>query len=173
MIRIWSYITVYFIVFVSLQVLVMNNIHLFKIATPFVYIYLLLKLPIDMTRSRIILLSFVLGLVVDVFSNTFGMHAAACTFAGFIRRPLLERFVDIRDFPEGSVPSYRLFGYGKFIRYAFILTVLHHITLFVIESFTFFQPLMMFVRMTSTILFSLLLILVIEAFNLGKINSGE
>jgi rod shape-determining protein MreD len=158
---------------VLLQVLVMNNIHLFKIATPFVYIYLLMKLPVDMTRSRVVLLAFLLGLIVDIFSNTFGMHAAACTFAGFIRRPLLERLVDIRDFPEGSIPSGRLFGYGRFIRYAFILTALHHIALFTVESFTLFQPLMMVVRMISAILFSLLLILIIEAFNLGKVKSGE
>ncbi|MDR1114776.1 MAG: rod shape-determining protein MreD [Tannerella sp.] len=168
MVRTWFRLAVYFIVFVLLQVLIMNNIHLFKFVTPFIYIYVLLKLPVDMTRSSVIMLSFLLGLVVDIFSNTFGMHAAACSFAGFIRRPLLERFVDVKDLPEGSLPSYRLFGYGNFIRYAFTLTVFHHLALFVIESFTFFQPLQMIMKMVSAILFSLLLILVMEAFNLGK-----
>jgi rod shape-determining protein MreD len=151
----------------------MNNIHLFKLVTPFIYIYVLLKLPVDMTRSSVIILSFLLGLTVDIFSNTFGMHAAACSFAGFIRRLLLERFADIKDLPEGSLPSYELFGYGKFIRYALLLTALHHLALFVIESFTFFQPLLMIIRMFSAILFSLLLILVIEAFNLEKNGNGK
>jgi rod shape-determining protein MreD len=160
-------------VFVLLQALVMNDIHLFKIVTPFIYIYVILKLPADTRRSTVIFLSFLLGLAVDIFSNTFGMHAAACSLAGFIRRPLLERFADMKDLPDGSIPSWRLFGYGKFIRYALMLTALHHITLFVIESFTFFQPLMMIVRMMSAILLSLLLILITEAFNLEKNRNGE
>lgn len=173
MIRVWSRVAVYFLVFVLLQVLVMNNIHLFRIVTPFVYIYVILKLPVDMTRSGTIIVSFLLGLVVDIFSNTFGMHAAACSFIGFVRTPLLDRFVDVKDLPEQSIPSYSLFGYAKFIRYALVLVVLHHVTLFVIEAFTFFQPLFMVMRMTLSILLSFLLILIIEAFNLGKKKSGE
>ena len=173
MIRVWSRVVIYFLVFVLLQVLVMNNIHLFRLVTPFVYIYVILKLPVDMTRSATILISFLLGLVVDIFSNTFGMHAAACSFIGFVRMPLLDRFVDVKDLPEQSIPSYSLFGYAKFIRYALVLVVLHHVTLFVIEAFTFFQPLFMVMRMMLSILLSFLLILIIEAFNLGKKKSGE
>ncbi|MDR1381242.1 MAG: rod shape-determining protein MreD [Tannerella sp.] len=173
MIRTWFRFAVYFTVFVLLQVLVMNNIHLFNLVKPFIYIYVLLKLPVDMTRSAVILISFLLGLSVDLFSNTFGIHAAACSFAGFVRMPLLERFADIKDLPGGSIPSCRLFGYGKFMRYAFVLTVIHHFTLFVVESFTFFQPLMMTVRMISAILFSLLLIFIVEAFNPEKSKNGE
>jgi rod shape-determining protein MreD len=161
-------VTVYFVVFVLLQMLVMNNIHLFRIVTPFIYIYVILKLPVDMARSSVIFISFLLGLVVDVFSNTFGLHAAACSFIGFMRMPLLERLVDMRDLPEESVPSYRLFGYARFIRYALILVALHHIVLFVVEAFSFFQPLSMIIRMVSSISFSSLLILMMEAFNFRK-----
>ncbi len=173
MIRVWFRVVLYFVVFVLLQVLVMNNIHLFGIITPFVYLYAILKFPIDMTRSNVIIISFLLGLTVDIFSNTFGMHAAACSFIGFIRMPLLERFVDMKELPDGSVPSYKLFGFGKFMRYAFILVALHHIVLFSIESFSFFQPLLMIIRMFSSILLTSLLMLIIEAFNLGKVKSGE
>jgi rod shape-determining protein MreD len=169
MIKTWLRVTVYFVVFVLLQALVMNNIHLFRIVTPFVYVYVMLKLPVDMKRSSTIFISFLLGLVVDIFSNTFGIHAAACSFIGFVRTPLLERFVYIRDLPEESVPSYQLFGYARFIRYALTLVILHHVVLFVVEAFTFFhQPLSMMIRMMSSILFSFLLILIIEAFNLRK-----
>ena len=173
MIRIWSRIAVSAVVFVLLQVLVMNNIHLFGIVTPFIYLYVILKLPVDLSRSKIILVSFLLGLSVDIFSNTFGMHAAACSFIGLIRTPLLERFVDMRDLQEGSVPSYNAFGYIKFMRYALIIVAIHHVTLFAIEAFSFFQPGMMIARMLSSILLSTLLMFVIEAFNPGKVKSGE
>jgi rod shape-determining protein MreD len=133
----------------------------------------ILKLPVDMNRSEVIIISFLLGLVVDIFSNTFGVHAAACSFIGFVRTPLLERFVDMKELPEGSLPSYNLFGYARFIRYTLVIVTLHHVILFVIEAFTFFQPLFMVVRMLLSILLSLLLILIIEAFNLEKKKSGE
>ncbi|HCC51432.1 MAG TPA: rod shape-determining protein MreD [Porphyromonadaceae bacterium] len=173
MISTWLRIAVYFVVFVLLQVLVMNNIHLFRIATPFIYIYVILKLPVDLNRLGVIVISFLLGLTVDVFSNTFGIHAAACSFIGFVRTPLLDRFVDMKELPEGSVPSYQLFGYARFIRYAFVVITLHHVLLFVIESFTFFQPLFMVIRMITSLFLSFLLILVIEAFNIRKKKSGE
>ena len=173
MIRVWFRIAVYFVVFVLLQVLVMNNIHLFGIITPFIYLYTILKFPVDMTRSSVIFISFLLGLIIDIFSNTFGMHAAACTFIGFIRTPLLWRFVDMREVTEGSVPSYKSFGYAKFIQYAFIMVVIHHTTLFIIEAFSFFQPGVIIVHILSSILFTSLLILIIEAFNFGKAKNGE
>jgi len=173
MIRIWSRIAVYTIVFVLLQVLVMNNIHLFGIVTPIIYLYVILILPVDLSRSSVILVSFLLGLIIDVFSNTFGMHAAACSFIGFIRSPLLERFVDMRELQEGSVPSYKAFGYIKFMRYTLIIVAIHHVSLFIIEAFSFFQPGTMIVRMLSSILLSTLLILVIEAFNISKVKNGE
>jgi rod shape-determining protein MreD len=173
MIRIWLRIAVYFVVLTLLQVLVMNNTHLFRVATPFIYIYVILKFPVDMNRLGVILISFLLGLSVDLFSNTFGIHAAACSFIGFVRTPLLERFAGLKDLPERSSPSCHLFGYARFIRYTLIVVALHHIALFMIEAFTFYQPLFMVVRMTASICLSSLLILIMEAFNPGKKKSGE
>ena len=173
MIREWYRIIISFTVFVLLQVLVMNNIHLFGLITPFIYLYAILKLPVDITRSSVILMSFLLGLIIDIFTNTFGLHAAACSFIGFVRMPLLERFVDLREMPEGSIPSYNSFGITKFMQYAFIMVALHHVTLFVVESFSFFQPLLMITRILSSILLTTILMFVIESFNLSKRKRGE
>jgi rod shape-determining protein MreD len=173
MIRVWVRIGVYLVVLVLLQVLVLNSIHLFHIVTPFIYIYLILKLPVDLSRTSIIIVSFFLGFAVDIFSDTLGMHAAACSLAGFLRPPLIERFINLRDIPEQSIPSFGLFGYFGFIRFAILLVTIHHVLFFVIEAFTFFQPLSMLIRMALSILFSLVLILVVEAFNPEKKKSSE
>ena len=173
MIRVWTRIIIYFIVFVLLQALVMNNIHLFNLITPFIYLYVVIKLPVDFSSSKIITISFLLGFIVDIFSNTFGMHAAACTLMGFVRNPLMDRFVDVKEIQAGSFPSYRLFGFGKFIRYTLLLVTIHHITLFLIDSFSFYQPLLMITRMLLSILFTLALMCIVEAFNLSKEKGGE
>lgn len=172
MIKIWIQIVVSAVVFILLQSLVVNYVHLFGLATPFIYIYVILKLPLDLSRSLVIFIAFLTGLSVDMFSNTFGMHAAACSLLGLARLPLAKLIVDMREAPEGMIPSYRL-GFGVFFRYVALLTAIHHIALFVIEFFGFFQPLMMTVRMTLSFMLTLLLIMVIEAFNLSRVKSND
>ncbi len=163
---------IYFVVFVSLQVLILNNIHFFRIATPFLYLYFLLKLPVGISRTHVLILSFLTGLVIDSFSNTPGMHAAACTLAGFVRDPLIRLFMG-RDLAEGITPSFHSFGPGGFLRYAVTFVLIHHTALFLIESFSLFDPLFLVLRILSSVILTILLVCTVEAFNLETPKSGE
>ena len=58
--------------------------------------------------------SFLIGLVIDIFSNTPGMHAFACTLAGFIRHPLIQLLMG-KDLPEGINPSYQNVRIWRFL----------------------------------------------------------
>lgn len=79
---------IYFVVFVLIQVLILNNIHFLRIATPFLYLYFIIKMPVGSSRTQVVFFSFIAGVVIDTFSNTPGMHAAACTLAGFLQGAL-------------------------------------------------------------------------------------
>ena len=162
----------YFVVLVLIQVLVLNNIHFLRVATPFLYLYFILKMPVGTSRTNVVFFSFLIGLVIDIFSNTPGMHAAACTFAGFIREPLIRLFMG-KDLPEGIYPSYKTFGYGGFFRYTLLFVVIHHVTLFLIESLSFFDPLFLALRIGASVVTTILLICTIEAFNIESQKSGE
>ena len=81
---------IYFVVLVLVQVLILNNIHFLRVATPFLYLYFILKMPVGSSRTNVVFFSFLIGLTIDVFSNTPGMHAFACTLAGFIRHSLIQ-----------------------------------------------------------------------------------
>lgn len=162
----------YFVVLVLIQVLILNNIHFLRIATPFLYLYFIVKMPIGSPRDLVVLFSFLIGLVIDVFSNTPGMHAAACTLTGFIREPLI-RFYMGKDLPDGIYPSYKTFGYGGFFRYVLSLVVIHHVTLFLIESLTLFDPLFLALRIGASVITTTLLICTIEAFNIETQKSGD
>ena len=70
---------------VLLQVLILNNVHIAGYATPFLYIYLILKFESDTPRNALMLWAFFLGLAVDVFSDTPGMNAAATVLLAFLR----------------------------------------------------------------------------------------
>ena len=67
----------WFIGLVLLQVLILNNVHIAGYATPFLYIYLILKFESETPRNALMLWAFFLGLTVDIFSDTPGMNAAA------------------------------------------------------------------------------------------------
>ena len=162
----------YFVVLVLIQVLVLNNIHFLRVATPFLYLYFILKMPVGTSRTNVVFFSFLIGLVIDIFSNTPGMHAAACTFAGFIREPLIRLFMG-KDLPEGIYPSYKTFGYGGFFRYVLSLVLIHHVTLFLIESLTLFDPLFLIIRIGASVITTTLLICTIEAFNIETQKSGD
>lgn len=155
---------IYFLIFVLLQVLVLNNIHYLRVATPFVYLYCLLKMPVGTSRSLILIYSFIIGCTIDMFSNTPGMHAVACSLAGFVRAPLI-RFLQGEELPDGIYPSYQTFGSAGFIRYVAFFVAIHHIALFLIEALTLFDPFFLLLRIGASVLTTVLLICVIELFN--------
>jgi len=167
MIKSYIKVLLYFILFVALQVLVLNNIQLFKTILPLLYIYVIIKVPNNLTKTSIVIISFILGLVIDIFGNTLGLHAAACTLIGFARQPLLNTFSE-KDMVEGAVPSYSTLGVGSFIRYTLSMVVLHHTALYLIESVSLFDPLFLSIRIVGSIILTSLSIFVVEAFNIDR-----
>ena len=161
----------YFVILVLIQVLILNNIHFLRIATPFLYLYFIIKLPIGTSQAKVVIFSFLIGFVIDLFSNTPGMHSAACTLAGLFRQPLINFYMG-KDLVEGLFPSYATFGYGGFIRYMLTFVVIHHVALFLIESLSFFDPLFLLVRIVVSVLMTSLLICIVESFNIEKQKSG-
>ena len=155
---------IYFVLLVLTQVLVLNNIHFLRLVTPFLYLYFIIKLSIGQSSVQTTFQSFLLGITIDILSNTSGMHAAACTFAG-VARPFILRIFMREDLPENLIPSYKTFGYGGFILFTLILVILHHVSLFLLESITLFDPLFLMIRIVSGIALTTLLICLVEAFN--------
>lgn len=103
----------WFIGLVLLQVLILNNVHIAGYATPFLYIYLILKFESDTPRNALMLWAFFLGLAVDVFSDTPGMNAAATVLLAFLRPTFLRLFVP-RDTLDTLVPAIRTMGDSSF-----------------------------------------------------------
>ena len=81
-----------FIVLTLLQV-VCNKIILFDLATPIIFIYLLFRLPINLAKSWVFTIAFMTGLIIDVFGNTAGMNALACTLTSALRLPVFNFYI--------------------------------------------------------------------------------
>ena len=115
----------WFIGLVLLQVLILNNVHIAGYATPFLYIYLILKFESETPRNTLMLWAFFLGLTVDIFSDTPGMNAAATVALAFLRPTFLRLFVP-RDAFENIVPSIKSMGIVPFLKYLVVSVFIHH-----------------------------------------------
>ena len=117
---------------ILLQALVLNKVHIAGLGTPLLYIWLLLKENSGVSPQRLMLEAFVLGLAVDIFSDTWGMNAAAAVALAFAR-PLLLRMSAVREEQETYIPGVRTLGTGGFARYLTAGVLLHHTVLLTLE----------------------------------------
>ena len=125
------------LVLVLLQVLLLNNIQFSGYINPYLYVLFILLLPFETPRYLLLFLGFLLGLSIDIFSNTPGIHASATTFMAFLR-PYTIELISSRDNIEANTPPrLKNMGLGWFLRYTIILVFAHHLFLFYIEVFTF------------------------------------
>jgi rod shape-determining protein MreD len=159
------------VLLVLLQVLILNRISFLGYGVPFAYIYFIIKLPIGSNKSVVILLSFILGLIIDIFCNTPGINAAAAALAGFVRGPVQGLFFMVDDYNE-QTPGLSLLG-AAFIKYAIFLTLIHHIALISIESFSYFNPGILLARIGLSTILTSLLVFAFEGFSFKKKNSWQ
>ena len=124
--------------FILVQVLILNHIHLFNVATPLVYVYFILLFPRNQQRWVSILLAFFLGLILDSFSNTPGETAFALTLTAFLQPYFLSLYLE-RDNSDNFTPSMAKMGFMKYATYVLLLTFIFCITLFTLEAFSFFN----------------------------------
>jgi len=149
-----------FVILLGVQVVVLNNMQFSGFINPFVYIMFIMMLPVKISKSLLLVIAFATGLVVDMFSNTMGMHAAACVLMAFTR-PALLRIMAPRDgYDSESYPSVRVQGFTWFLIYAAALTFLHHFVLFYIEVFRFSEFFTTFLRVILSSVATLLTIMV-------------
>ena len=72
------------LVLLIVQALVLNNIHLFGFATPLLYVYTVICMRRNFPRWAALVISFLLGLGIDIFSNTPGVAACSLTLLAFV-----------------------------------------------------------------------------------------
>lgn len=146
-----------FVVLVAVQVLVFNQIQFSGYINPYIYVLFIMLLPLNAPRYAVLLLSFLIGLAVDVFSNSLGIHTFAAVFIAYIR-PLVIRVITNREEELNDYPGLARTGPVWFISYASIMVFLHHLVLFYIEVFTFSGFLTTLYRVFLSSIFSIFVI---------------
>ena len=149
-------------ILVLAQVIVFNHICLFNVAVPLVFIYLLVRLPITLSVNWMLTIGFFLGLTVDIFSDTYGMNTLACTIEAMMRKPILRLYVPREEDLTRPEPSMYSLGTATYLKYLLTLTLLYCSLIFLIEAFTFFNPVRLLLRIVFSTILSMALMIGIE-----------
>jgi rod shape-determining protein MreD len=150
------------------QILVLNNIQFSGYVNPYVYIMIILLLPSVTPAWLLLIISFLTGLIIDLFSGSPGMHSSATLLAGFAR-PFVLRVISPRDgYESGSSLSMAVYGFRWFIIYSATIVLIHHTALFFLEVFRFTDFFRTIFRILVSSLFTIGFILLIEHYRKGR-----
>lgn len=146
---------------VIFQVMVCNHLHLLGYATPMIYVLFFCYLPLNANRIATLLWAFLLGLIIDTFSGTPGQASGAMVLTAMVQWPLLKAMAP-KESLEDMVPSYRTLGVTKHFYYLFILTIVHHTTFFLLETFSYFHIVDIALSLGGSIVLSMVIMLTLE-----------
>lgn len=145
-----------FVILVLLQVIVLNNINLVGYINPYIYILFIVLYPLDGNKTTLIFLSFLLGLSIDMFENSGGVHAAASVFIAYVRDFVLKYSFGV-SYEYNNVKLYKATVSEK-ITYLGSIILFHHIVLFSLEIFSFNHMLLLLKSTLFSGVFSFILI---------------
>lgn len=126
-----------FLICVFLQILIFNRIILFHVAVPLIFIYFIIRLPINLKLPYVFTLAFFLGLIVDIFSDTPGVNALACTLISALRVPIYYAYMAKDDITSRLTPAIASMGFWEYSKYLLTFIVIYCILTFSIEYFSF------------------------------------
>ncbi|HBE39747.1 MAG TPA: rod shape-determining protein MreD [Bacteroidales bacterium] len=157
-----------FVLLIILQLFLFSNIQFSGYVNPFVYVMFIMLLPFEIPSWLLLIISFLTGMVVDIFTGTPGMHAAATVMAGF-SRPFVLRLIAPRDgYEASSEPSLLVYGFRWFFLYSLFIVFNHHFILFYVEVFRLADFFNTFLRVLLSTCFSVIFIMLLEFMRRGK-----
>ena len=148
-----------FILLLAVQIVIFNTMNLLGYISPFPYMLFIILYPVNGNKSGLLLASFMLGLIMDMFSNSGGIHTTACILLAYFR-PYIFKFSFGLSYEYQTV---RLNDVLTPERFSFILmsVVIHHLVLFVLEAFQFSLILDVLLRTLLSSVFTILICIII------------
>ncbi len=126
-----------FLVLVLLQLLVFNNIQFSGYINPYVYVMLIIILPLSLPSWVVLVIAFLAGFIIDAFSGTMGVHTFATVMAGFVRPWIISLNMTHEAADPDISPSVQNNGLRWFFMFALMIVLVHHLALFYVEVFSF------------------------------------
>lgn len=122
-------------VVIIFQILVMDNVMISGYMVPYVYLLFILLMPFETPRWIVLLSGFFLGLGIDLFEHTLGMHTAASVLIAFVRPYFLNLLAPRDGYEPETFPRIHYYGFSWFLKYTLLMVLVHHLALFYLEVF--------------------------------------
>ncbi|MCH5236339.1 MAG: rod shape-determining protein MreD [Muribaculaceae bacterium] len=151
-----------FLICILAQVLIFNPIELFNVAFPIFFIYFLVRLPMNTKLSLLFTLAFFLGLIIDIFSDTPGVNALACTLIASIRQPIYYAYVDKDDHTRRLIPSVSTLGITDYAKFLLTFVGIYCVLMFIIEYFSFADVESLVIMASSSTLLTFIILLAVD-----------
>ncbi|WP_179351599.1 rod shape-determining protein MreD [Winogradskyella vidalii] len=153
-----------FIVLLLAQVILCNHINFLGYINPYIYIIFIFLFPVRDERLVFLLLSFTLGMMVDLFSDSGGVHAAAAVSLAYVRPILLKSSFGMLY--EHQSIKFNNIDIGSLIAYISLGTIIHHLIMFSLEIFNISNILLILKRTLFSSIFTIILsVLLITLFS--------
>lgn len=159
---------VQFFVVMIIQIFVLNDIMIksslsilgVPVFIPIIYPLLILLLPVNIHHTLLMVLAFVIGITMDMFSNTPGMHASACLLIAYLRPFVLNLFLQqqVKDL-GATIPSLYKLGFNSFLFYISFMIIIHHLYFYTLQFWSFKNIFTILYKTLLSGLMSVLLIL--------------
>ncbi len=158
-----------FIFFIIVQVFVLNSIRpLHHLANPYVYFLFILWLPFRSGRKALMVWALLIGLCLDFFIKTPGLHAAPCVLIAYLRPFIINLLMPNEGDVNFDEPSIKSMGFAPYLTYVALLTLFHHAFLFFLEALQFADFIYFVVKTLLSSAISLLIILITELLFVRK-----
>lgn len=152
-----------FVLLIALQVLLLNELPLNR-AYMMIYPLIILLLPVFTPRLAVMMIAFITGLIIDIFSNGGGLHTAALTAVGYLRSYILDTFQPRSGWDKLDVPNISQQGLTWFFYYSLIFFSIHHLLYFFLEVFSFSNFFATIFKTMISLFGSLLLMWILSLF---------
>jgi hypothetical protein len=150
-----------FFVLILLQILIFNNLGISSLdIVPAFFVLYVLFLPFEIPKWIILLSSFLLGLIIDIFSDTSGLNASATALIAYFRPFILLYMAPRGGYDTGTLPRVQYLGIAWFVRYSLTLIFIHQFAFYFLENFGFHDFLRVIVKVFIGSIYSFLLILI-------------
>ncbi len=149
-----------FIILVFVQVIILNKIQFSGFVNPFIYILFIILLPFETPSWLLLILGFITGITIDLFSGTIAMHTIATTLTAYFRPFILTLFAPRDGYESRTSPTLKYYDLFWIIRYTIVLVLIHHSCLFFVEVFRFSGFFYTILRILLSSFFTFILIII-------------
>lgn len=150
------------------QALVFNHVCILGYAVPFVFLYGLVRLPFTMSKEWQFTIGFIVGLVLDIFSDTLGMNALCCTMLMAFRRPAIRLYVPRDDEIMELMPGIKSCGFTLYLKYVLTCCLIYCTLFFTVETMGTFHLWRLCGKIIASTILTVGLILCIDSLTIAK-----